>query len=162
MPDNLHKRIRLLDVARLVFSAMAIGLILVGLFTMRETSRSRGWLKTGATIVSSRVTEYAGKSGRTYRPMVIYAYSVGPARFMSSRIAFRQSASSSRAAAEGIAARYRAGTRVEIRYDPQDPEQAVLAPGGNFWVWILAGGLCSALAVGARMRRRRIEKRGTR
>src|SRR5512133_3462764 len=112
------KRIRQLNFARLIFSALALGLILAGLYTMRESSRSRGWLKTGGTIVSSTVTEYNGKSGRTYRPMVMFAYSVGAVRFMSNRITFGQLASSRRSSAERYVSRYPVGRRVEVYYDP--------------------------------------------
>lgn len=160
LPDATRKKIRLLNVARLAFSGLAVGLIIAGLYAMRETSRSRGWVQADATIVSSRVTEFNGKSGRTYRPMVIYAYSVGTIRYMSSRITFGQVQTSNRGAAEKQAARYRAGAHVTIQYDPQDPEQAVLEPGGNFWLWIVAGGIFSALAVWVRMLRGRLEKRG--
>jgi hypothetical protein len=146
-------------VLRLVFSAIAVGLIIFGLFTMRETSRSRGWATTDGRVVTSTVNEFTGKSGATWRPMVIYSYSVGGARFMSSRLAFHSLASGSRAEAARIAARYPAGGTVRVLYDPQDPEQAVLEPGANPWWFIGAGGACSLLAVWMRMLRARAEKR---
>ncbi len=156
------RRIRLFNFGRLLFSALALGLILAGLYTMRESSRSRGWLKTGGTIVSSTVTEFNGKSGRTYRPMVMYAYTVGAVRYMSSRINFGQLATSRRGSAEGYVTRYPAGRRVDVYYDPQDPEHAVLEPAGNPWLWIGAGGVFAMLTVWMRILRGRLEKRGQR
>lgn len=155
----LRKQIRTLDFLRLLFSVLSIGLILVGLYTMRETSRSRGWLRTGGKVVSSRVTEFAGKSGTTYRPMVIYGYSVGSVRLMSNRIAFHSVASSWRSSAERIVARYPAGRDVQVYYNPQDPEQAVLEPGGQAWIWIVGGGVLALLTVWMRIRRGRIERK---
>ncbi|MGE5358830.1 MAG: DUF3592 domain-containing protein [Bacteroidales bacterium] len=151
------RRTRHLNLARLLFSALALGLILAGLYTMRERSRSRGWVKTGGTVVSSTVSEFAGKSGRTYRPMVMYAYSVGAARFMSNRITFGQVASSRRASAERFVSRYPAGRRVDVYYDPQDPERAVLEPAGNPWIWIVAGGIFAMLTVWVRIVRGRLD-----
>jgi hypothetical protein len=151
--------VRTLNYLRIVFSVLAVGLIILGLLTMRETSRSRGWAKVDGKVVASNVNQFTGRSGRTYRPMVIYAYSIGPVRFMSSRIAFHPLASSSRSAATEFVERYPVGKTVQVFYDPQDPEQAVLEPGSNPWVPIIAGGAFSMLAVWMRILRGRIEKR---
>jgi hypothetical protein len=156
-------RVRTLSLLRIVFSALAVGLIIFGLFSMRETSRSRGWVKTDGRVVASNVRQFTGKDTTTYRPMVIYSYSVGAARFMSSRIAFRPVTSGDRTVAAQFAARYPVGRTLPVFYDPQDPEQAVLDQGGNPWVPILAGGAFSMLAVWVRMLRGRERRpRGTR
>ena len=158
-PEDDRSRVRTFDYLRLAFSAAGIGLIIFGLFTMRETSRSRGWATVGGRVVTSTVNEFTGKSGTTWRPMIVYSYSVGSLRFMSSRIAFHSLASGDRGDAARLAARYPAGSTVRVFYDPQDPEQAVLVPGSNPWVPLIAGGVFSMLAVWMRILRGRAEKR---
>ena len=158
-PEDARGRTRTLTYLRLACSAAAIGFIVFGLFTMRETSRSRGWARIDGRVVTSNVTEFTGKSRTTWRPMVVYSYSVGSGRFMSTRIAFHSMASGNRNDAAKIAARYPAGSRVPVFYDPQDPEQAVLQPGGNPWVFIVVGGVFSMLAVRMRMLQARAGKR---
>ncbi len=159
MPDDSRGRPRLLDVLRLVFSAAALGLIVFGLFTMRERSRSRGWAATSGTIVSSAVTRFTGKSGTTYRPMVMYSYSVGAVRYSSNRISFRPAVTADHDAALKAAARYRPGSAVQVFYDPQDAEQAVLDRGANPWVGIVGGGAFAMAAVWMRILRRGAERR---
>ncbi len=158
-PSAQRTRILTLNVLRLVFSALAVGLIIFGLFTMRETSRSRGWVRAGGRVISSSVNEYAGKGSTSYRPIVVYSYSVGAARYMSSRISFRPHGTTDRNEAARIAGRYGVGTSVDVFYDPQDPEQAVLERGVNPWLPLIAGGAFSMLAVGMRMLRARAERR---
>ncbi len=163
MPEHdasrpLQRRIRTLNFLRIFFSVLAVGLILFGLYTMRETSRARGWVATSARIVASNVNEFNGKSGRTYRPMVVFSYSVGPARYMSSRLAFHPLVTADRNEAARLAGKYPVGKPVQVLYDPTDPEQAVLEPGSNPWVPLIAGGVCSMLAVWMRILRGRAEK----
>jgi len=155
----VRSRIRTLNSLRVVFSLLAVGLIILGLLTLRQTPRSRRWAKVEGKVITSNVNEFTGKGGRTYRPMVIYAYSVGAVRFMSSRIASRPLASSDRSAAARFVEKYPVGKTVQVFYDPQDPEQAVLEPGANPWLPMIAGGVFSMLAVGMRILRARIEKR---
>jgi hypothetical protein len=159
LSDDAAGRVRTLNTLRVVFSALAVGLIIFGLYTMRETSRSRGWVTVEGKVIGSRITEFTTKGGRTYRPMVIYAYSDSGARFMSTRIAFRSLASSRREDAAQVAARYPVGSTVQVFHDPQDPEQAVLERGNNPWLPIIAGGGFSVLAVWMRILRRRTERR---
>lgn len=157
----LRRKVRTLDCLRLAFSAAAVGLIIFGLFTLRETSRSRAWRTTDGRVIASNVNEFSGKSGTTWRPIVVYSYSVGAVRFMSSRIAFHPLASGNRADAAKVAARYPVGSAVRVLYDAQDPEQAVLEPGANPWGFIIAGGAFSMLAVWMRILRGRAETRRT-
>ncbi len=159
----IRRRVLVLNVLRLLFSALAVGLILFGLFTLRETSRSRGWAETTGRVISSGVNEYAGKGSRSYRPIVVYAYSAGAVRYMSTRISSAHSqGTADRNAAARVAARYPVGASVPVFYDPQDPEQAVLQRGGSPWLPILAGGAFSMLAVGMRMLRARAERKAAR
>ena len=154
-----RRRFGKFDYLRLAFSVVAVVLIIFGLFTLRETSRSRGWARTDGRVVSSNVNTFTGKSGTTWRPMIVYAYSIGGVRFMSTRIAFHSLASGNRADAAKVAARYPAGSAVRVLYDPQDPEQAALEPGDNPWPFIIAGGVFSMLAVWMRILRGRAEER---
>ncbi len=151
----MRRRARLLDVLRLVFSAAAIACIVFGLFAMRAWSRSRGWASTTGTILSSTVTHFSGRTGTTYRPMVMYGYSVGAVRYSSNRISFRPIVTSDHDTALKAAGKYARDRTVPVFYDPQDPEQAVLDRGANPWVPIAGGGVFAMLAVWMRMLRRR-------
>lgn len=160
--QDLRRRIRTLNYLRLLFSALALGLIIFGLFTLRETSRSRGWVGTSGRVILSNVSTFTSKGTTTYRPMVDYSYSVDGTLFTSSRITFHSLASRDRRTAAQMAARYPVGMNVPVLYDPQNPEQAVLERGNDPWLLILAGGVFAMLAVWVRMLRGRIEKQGAR
>ncbi len=157
--EPARRRIRSLDYLRLAFSAAAVGLIVFGLFTMRETSRSRNWASADGRVVQSSVNQFTTKGTTTFRPIVVYSYTVGAVRYMSTRLSFRSQATGSRDAAAKITGAYPAGRAVRVFYDPQDPGQAVLEPGGNPWTFIVAGGAFSMLAVWMRMLQARAEKR---
>ncbi len=161
--ERQARRRRVLDALRLVFSAAAIGLVVLGLFTLRERSRSRGWERTPGRVVSSSVNDFVAKDGaHTYRPMVVFSYSVGALRLMSNRLSFRSLSTSNRGDVETLIARYPAGKHVQVYYDPQEPDRAVLERGGNPWLPLLAGGACSFAAVAVRILRGRAERRDDR
>jgi Protein of unknown function (DUF3592) len=155
------RALRPFDYLRIAFSIAAVVFILFGLYTMRETSRARGWAAVDGHVVSSTVNAFTGRTGTTWRPLVVYSYSVGGVRFMSTRIAFHSLARGTRDEAGTIAARYPPGRGLRVLYDPQDPEQSVLEPGPNPWLFIIAGGVFSMLAVWMRILRARADKRRT-
>lgn len=160
MTDTRHRPGAVFNYFRIAFSVAAVGLVVLGLFALRESSRSRGWLKTNGTILSSSVVSFTPASGKTsYRPMIVFSYSVGSARFMSNHLAFRSTATARRSDAESVVADYPAGRIVTVFYDPQDPERAVLDRGGNPWLPLLSGGAFSVLAVWMRILGGRAEKR---
>jgi hypothetical protein len=159
---ELRRRERILDLLRVLLSLLAVGLVVLGLFILRESSRSRGWQPVSGRVVSSSVSDFTGKDGaHSYRPMVVFAYSVGALRLMSNRISFRSLSTADRGAAETFVRKYPVGKTVQVYYDPQEPDRAVLEPAGNPWLPLLAGGACSFAAVGTGILRRRVEKRGT-
>jgi hypothetical protein len=153
-------RVRTLNYLRILFSVSALVLIVFGLFTMREASRTRGWLTADGRVVSAGVNEFTAPDGsRTYRPMVIFAYSVNSIRYMSNHISFGSTQSSSRSRAAHYGDRYPAGSHVVVHYDPVNPEHAVLETAGNPWIPIGAGGACSMLALWMRIRRGPVQKK---
>jgi hypothetical protein len=97
---------------------------------------SRGWPHVTGTIVVSdlqRVKDTDG--GYTYRPEVTYHYTVAGKEFVASRVAFGDRISLGWSApAVKTVRRYRAGTSVVVRYNPNEPGEAVLQPGVH---WLL-------------------------
>jgi len=147
----------------IVVGALAILLMVLGLVGFRAGSRARYSTSVDGQIVSSRVTEYADKQGTLrYRPMVVFAYSVDAARFMSNRITVPSYDSSRRDDAERVVRRYPPQATTRVFYDPYDPEQAVLEPGANPWVFIALGGLCALTTVALRQYRARLAARPAR
>ncbi len=155
----MRARARVVDALRLAFSISAVVLIVFGLYSMRETSRSRGWAETSGRVIQSSVNSFTNRGTTTYRPLVVYSYSVDGVRFTCTRIAFRSMASGNRSAAARVAADYPVGRTVTLFYDPQQPDQSVLERGINPWFPIVAGGLLSMLAVWMRILRGRIDRK---
>jgi hypothetical protein len=145
---------------RLAVSCLAIVFIAMGLMRFREGDRARGWITVGGRVVSSHVNEYTAKDGtRHFRPMVIYAYSVDAARFMSSRIGFSPVDSTNRADAEQAAGRYPVGKAVQVYYNPGDPQQTVLEPTNPAWTAIILAGVCAGLAIALRILSASVDKK---
>jgi uncharacterized protein DUF3592 len=117
----------------------AIVLVLVVL-SLREAAAMKRWPVAKGRVLSSKVEEYrtgaasanfGGPRNRMtlYRPVVIYEYEVDGHRFTGDRIA--QSPGMHRGVsdfAQQTADRYRAGTEVDVRYNPERPSECVLEP----------------------------------
>jgi len=123
--------------------AMAIGGVLSYLRLRRMAVASRHWPKAPGKIISATVStvhehergDTEGTISRTtkkYRADVQYAYRVGQLGFASAAITMGWTPLYGFARdAEAVVAKYPVGTKVDVYYDPENPEVAVLQPGSK-------------------------------
>lgn len=125
--------------------ASLIGLVFVGL-EYREfwlALDSEDWPVVEGTIEEVGVTSSVMSSGTgsnvVYAPLVRYHYRVGDRQYVSDRIAFGGTISTSfRGWASGVARRFDQKT-VKVSVSPKDPMTAVLEPGVHWSVWMGLG-----------------------
>jgi hypothetical protein len=79
---------------------------------------------TGSEVRRTRDTD--GEGGFTYDPLVTYRYIVGGETLTGSRLNFSAARHQFPKKAEEAVARYPAGTRVTVYYDPAKPHDSVL------------------------------------
>ena len=121
---------------------IGIGMVLIGLawaggfaFThfraVAKAKAAESWPITGARVLSSEVrveesSDNDGGSTTWYNPVVVYSYTVSGKEFTGSRLRFGNPRSASRKKAEAAIAPYPVGITPLVRYNPQDPKEAVL------------------------------------
>jgi hypothetical protein len=119
-----------------------VGLIIGGFLFLRDATASRGWPVADGTVTSVRVTWSGGtRSGmavKKYFYQVRYRYQVEGRTLSGTRYSLGTGPTASRhfsteeeARAEARE-RYPIGSRVEVHYDPENPELAVLQTGVNW------------------------------
>jgi len=137
----------------LVFLVLGVIFLIVGLVATKRAKAAQSWPSMPGTVVRSEVvrhesTDEDGSSSVSYEPVVEYEYSVMGQPFTARRIAFGANTFHYKKAAE-IAARYPAGGRVNVYYNPDKPKDAVLettASGSKLFI-ILGAGLLAATVV---------------
>jgi len=120
----------------LVFAAVGVLVAVIGLSTLAEANASASWPTIKGAVVSSDVEKKTStrsrkkkrESSTSYRAVVRYEYTVGDKQHTSGRISFGGT-STSMGAAKELVGRYPKGAEVDVYYDPDDPEQAVLESG---------------------------------
>jgi hypothetical protein len=109
------------------FFAIAVGLA-IGIFFVRAIARqraTRAWLAARGQVAESRIQD----NGSSLEPYVKYTYVVRGTTYTSDRIAPNNYVTSAPASAASLAsaiARYPAGKSVDVYYDPNSPDNAVL------------------------------------
>lgn len=107
----------------------------------------RGWPKAIATVIDSRV-EADGpdeRSSRTrYVPVVEYEFEAGGEVYRGERVRLGDNATHDRALAEEVVSRYPAWAGVEVRFDPDDPANAILEVEEAKPDMMLAAGIAAA------------------
>jgi hypothetical protein len=125
-----------------------VGSVLLA-WTMRSWRRataSKEWPTADGVVLRSSIrlehsTDSDDRPTTSFAPHVLYQYVVASRVYKAERIAFGPF-SGTRDWAERDLARYRVGERVNVHYDPNDPETAVLEPGGtSVYALLLAVGL---------------------
>lgn len=127
----------------IVVCAVGAGLVMLGLLIAYATVRmyrknryAHGWPKVTGTIVASdldvNLIYRNDKSVRTYGAAIRYSYFVGGKAYESDQIQLGgRSETSEPEEYEKAVARYPAGKRVTVYYDPGDPATATLEPGAT-------------------------------
>ena len=94
----------------------------------RSMQASNDWPSAPGVISVSRVVNTVGSK---FKADVSYQYAVGGRNFSGTRIRFADTTGSRRNAQENLIKPYPVGREVEVFYDPQNPRDAVLEPGGG-------------------------------
>jgi hypothetical protein len=124
----------------LPFLAAGIAMmVLWGIPTLQKAKTSTSWPTTRGVVIDSDMERKVDNgTGRhrsrsiTYHAHVTYEYAVDGTEYNCSTVSFGQYGSSSRNHALQIVNRYPVGKTIEVHYDPDRPESAVLEPGVSF------------------------------
>ena len=109
---------------------MAVIVLVIALPAYRQQYRIlQTWPAAEAEVVSSRVVEHPTSSGPLFSTELQVAFSAA-GQAVSGEFTFPHE-STSRERKEKQAARYRVGSRHEIRYNPADPSDVRIRPGYN-------------------------------
>jgi len=105
---------------------------LVGNVGMTDEARaSEHWPRAPGTMRSSDFVEHSGRGSHYYEVLVTYDYEAAGAALRGNRVGFYKAGNFDHVSdARAFVARYRAGARVDVYYDPDHPDHAVLVPGG--------------------------------
>ena len=138
----------------LVFGMLGMIFVVITLFNRRKAQKAQGWLVSSGTVTATDIRQHTsidddGSAGSTYfEPVVEYTYQVGEQTYTSRRIAFGANQFDSGTARKKVD-QYPQGKSIEVRYNPEKPEEAVLettVAGGKVFLILgfvfIAIGLC--------------------
>jgi hypothetical protein len=137
-----------------------VGGLLCGLGHKRARTRSEAaerWLTAPGTVIEAGVSRGGSSRSAYYSPVVRYSYEVNGKTRQGTRLRFGMVTTQGRGGAEKILAPYPVGGAIDVRYNPDNPDDSVLEParvGRNLLfgaiacaLLILAGGAIIILAV---------------
>lgn len=105
---------------------------------LNNAKASKSWPTIKGTIKSSRVITHRDKEGTKYSADVVYEYSVNDHTYKSSTIQFGADFNSGNSSkAYEVINQYPEGMEVQVSYNPEKPEVAVLEPGAFFSSYII-------------------------
>jgi Protein of unknown function (DUF3592) len=115
-----------------LFLAVGVGILGFGLRSLHMSKQAEHWPTVPGTIVASDFkTSTDSEGSTTYLTEVKYAYAPVAAEIIGKKIAFGYSGSSSKNFHRDIYNALPAGAQIAVRYDPANPERAVLSFGVN-------------------------------
>lgn len=120
----------------LLFVVVGAAFAFIGYHAYQLGTQSKDWPVAKGSVIQSEIRESRRTSGsgsnrRTvveHLPEVVYNYNVEGQSYRSSRITF---GAVNKLNARKTVARYPKGKRIDVFYDPQKPDQAVLEPGAD-------------------------------
>jgi hypothetical protein len=134
----------------LVFVAIGLGLFLYAWSVSAKAQQSPSWPSTDGVISHSAVLlqmQQAANSTNTatYKADLAYRYKVHGREFSCGRVTFIDF-SSTTARAQGLVNQYPNGAAVTVYFNPRNPADAVLEPGGASGILVLyiVGGFFAA------------------
>lgn len=124
------------------FFVPGIIIVFFGLRSYQESRASAEWPSVEGEIRSSEVVRSSTSDGTSFRAEVTYTYRVDGQNFTGDRIQTTTVSSSNRSRAVSIQRQYPVGQSVEVFYNPERPDRALLEPGvrsGSLFVFAFGG-----------------------
>jgi len=107
---------------------------------LQYSATSKSWPSVPGTITKSEVQVFKRDGNTHYQPDIAYSYTVEGKKYTASKITVGDGALDNNVTkAKRLQAEYPAGREVDIYYDPDLPESAVLQPGTKSGDLMLAG-----------------------
>ena len=127
----------------------------VGVNLIYLAHRSASWTEAEGRVIAKKVICSSSKGGVTYNPQVVYGYEVDGVVYYNNNYSYGFGSAAKygfiggrKEAAEESLEHYRIGSVVPVFYNPENPEQSCLKPGGLNWVNGLPIGLGAFFVVG--------------
>jgi hypothetical protein len=127
----------------LLITVIGIGFAIWGTMVVMEARSAANWPTTEGTIVVSKFdrnfnTSSSGKGKWYYDVKIKYSYTVDSLEYESKRVDFKSANYhyKSEVIPSAIARRYPVGKKVDVYYNPDDPEKAVLKTEITFMTYI--------------------------
>jgi len=116
----------------LIFSGIGFLLLRQAVNARRMGKLAQKWPSTSATIKESSIEEEPGRNAMgninmAFRVVVKYEYTVNGIAYQASRVSFG-SPTFDYVSASNVGEQFNVGKQVPVWYNPEDPEEAVLAP----------------------------------
>lgn len=123
-----------------LFIVLGVALIYFGLNRLMLVRQSQNWAKTSGQIISARVG-FVSSKGIVYFPDIVYRYTIAGIAYEGKQVSFGFREGDKTSTQEKVA-QYPVGSRVDVFYNPESPNESCLEPGGRtlgFSLPILAG-----------------------
>lgn len=105
----------------------------IGMFsTARETLAIQGsesWPSVQGQVIDSMVQTRSSRKGTTYAPQITYTYAVNGTPYSGTRQQARNPVMSSQQEAQSYLQAYPVNAKIQVFYQPADPQNSVLKPG---------------------------------
>lgn len=115
-----------------------------------NVAAAQHWLTAPGKVIETNVRRHGVSGGRNawYTPEIAYSYSAQGSERRGSRLTFGMPTARTRGGGEAMLARYPVGAEVQVRYDPDNPDESVLEPGKVAGNLLFAAAACVALCLG--------------
>lgn len=113
---------------------LVVGVITAGAIVWKliKGLKAKNWPTASGSVVDSQITMHYDDDGdRMYGTAITYRYAVDGLDYSGNKRTFVEYSSNNRNRAENIVAMYAPEMPVQVFYNPEDPEEAVLEPGTN-------------------------------
>lgn len=120
-----------LRIGGIVASLLTLLVLWACLKTASRMQASASWPKTIGQITASELRDNSIGPKEKFKARVSYSYQAAGGSYSSERIRFADASGSARSTQQAVVDKYPPGAQVDVYYDPADPVQAVLEPGGG-------------------------------
>lgn len=114
-----------------LFVLIGVAILLFAMRSLTLAKQAESWPTAQGQITDRSFDVDTDEDGTSYRTKLSYAYSVGGQSYANEKIAFGYAGSSARDFHRKIYDALPVGTSLAVRYDPDNPERAVLSHGMN-------------------------------